>query len=153
MAELVDDAPVGRSTRKIFAGKRAILVGVPAAFSPICSRVHVRGFVEQARSLRLSGFDMIACVSANDPWVMARWARAVDPDGRLRFLSDGNLEFAQACSLTTTGRDLFIGTRLRRFTLVVRDRVIERVEVESSALEVTCSAAGRFLEGADCRPA
>ena len=35
MAELIGDAPVGRSSHEIFAGKRAILIGVPAAFSPI----------------------------------------------------------------------------------------------------------------------
>ena len=68
--------------------------------------------MQQAPALLSSGFDMIACLSVNDPWVLDTWRQAVDSVGSIRFLSDGNLEFGHACCLTTAGHDLFVGTRL-----------------------------------------
>ena len=132
------------SSDLLFADKRVVIIGVPAPFSPICSRAHLPGFVEKAPQLLASGFDMIVCVAASDPWVLAHWRQSIDPGGAIRFLSDGNLEFGQACSLTITGRDFFIGTRLRRFSLVATNNVVERIAVEPG-LDVTCSGAGRLL--------
>ena len=144
VAELNGMDLVKRSSRQVFALKRAILIGVPAAFSPICSRIHLPGFVAQASALLASGFDMIACLAANDPWALAAWGKAVDPDGRIRFLSDGNLEFGQMCCLTTAGDEHFLGTRLKRFSMILSNCVVERFAVESDPLEVSCSGADQF---------
>ena len=143
IAELDGQQPVGRSSNDIFAGKRVILIGVPAAFSPICTRVHVGGFVRRAPDLLASHFDMIACIAANDPWVLAEWRKQVDPNGTIRFLSDGNLQFGRACLLTTEAESMFIGTRLKRFVIIAANCLVERCAIEDT-LEVTCSGADRF---------
>jgi peroxiredoxin len=56
-------------------------------------------------------------------------------------LSDGNLEFGVATDLTVTQPDYFIGMRLKRFSIVADDCVVECVSVEDSILNVTCSSA------------
>lgn len=127
----------------LFYHKRVIVVGIPAAFSPICSQLHLPGFIHNAPRLLASGFDMVACIASNDPWVLARWQKVVDPDGHIRFLSDGNLEFAEACLLTTTGPEFFLGKRLRRFSLIASDGVVERIAVESG-FEISCTSAAHL---------
>jgi len=45
---------------------KALIIGVPAAFSPSCSSVHVPGYISHPRR---SEFDFIAVVSVNDVFV------------------------------------------------------------------------------------
>ena len=52
---------------EIFAKKRAVIIGIPGAFTPVCSRVHLPKFIEMAPALHASGFSTIACISSNDP--------------------------------------------------------------------------------------
>jgi peroxiredoxin len=144
LAELQDGKLCSSSGDELFAGKRVILVGVPGAFSPICSRLHLPGFINMAPKIRASGYDMIACLSANDPWVLAEWRNAIDPAGNIRFLSDGNLAFGSACGLTVTQPDFFIGTRLKRFSIIATNCVVDRIAIEASVLDVSCSSADRI---------
>ena len=134
-----------RQSDELFAGKRIAVIGVPAPFSPVCTQVHLPKFVEMAPKMLASGFDMMVCISSNDPWSFTAWGKQIDPDGRLRFLSDGNLDFGRACCLTATHKEFFLGTCLARFSMIAKDQVVERVAVERSILEVTCSSAEATL--------
>jgi 2-Cys peroxiredoxin 5 len=141
LAELDRDEIRARPAQDIFGGKRAVIVGVPGAFTPVCSRLHLPRFIELAPSMLASGFDMIACVAPNDPWTLAVWSRELDPEDRIRFLSDGNREFGRACGLSSTYKEHFLGESFLRFSMIVANCVVERLNVERSPLEVTCSSA------------
>ena len=67
------DGPESVSTQALFSGKRALLLGVPGAFTPTCSDQHLPGFLMHAEEIFAKGIDMIACVAVNDIFVMARW--------------------------------------------------------------------------------
>lgn len=123
------------------AGRRGILVGLPGAFTPVCSGRHVPDFVDRAPQLKVSGFDFIICIAANDPWTIDVWSRQLDPEGRLTFLSDGNLEFARKTGLSRAEPDLFLGERCRRFMMVVDGAVVEKLSVESEVAAITCTRA------------
>ncbi len=60
-------------TADVLGKGRVVLFGVPAAFSPTCSDVHLPGFVSHADEILGRGVDRIFCVSVNDPYVMAAW--------------------------------------------------------------------------------
>jgi 2-Cys peroxiredoxin 5 len=141
LAYLSDGEIRTRSSREIFAGTRSILIGIPGAFTPVCTQVHLPKFVELAAKIKASGFDMIACVCSNDPWVLAAWAQMIDPERRIRFLSDGNLELGSRCGLVGEEVGLFLGMRLKRFSMTIAHGRIERISVEHSVLSVTCSSA------------
>jgi peroxiredoxin len=126
----------------LLAGRRAVVFGVAGAFTPICSQRHAPGFVARADQLKQAGYDMIVCVGPNDPWTMAAWAAELDPHGKLRFLSDGNLDFARATGLMERHADYFLGDRLKRFVLTVKDAVVETMGVETTVLTLSCSRAG-----------
>ncbi|MBS0333015.1 MAG: redoxin family protein [Proteobacteria bacterium] len=127
--------------RELFRRKRVIIVGVPGAFTPVCSRTHVPQFVEQAPALLRSGFDGIFVVARNDPWSLDIWAQGLDPERRLTFLSDGNLSFARKTRLLAQAPEFFLGDCLQRFVMIARDLQVERISVERSMGEVTCTAA------------
>ncbi len=127
------------SAEALFAGRRAILIGLPGAFTPACSGKHVPDFVQQAPRLKASGFDLIACVAANDPWTLEAWSRELDPDRQLVFLSDGNLEFARKTGLTRFDPDQFLGERCRRFMMILNGAVVEKLSVETELAAITCT--------------
>lgn len=52
-----------------------MLVGLPGAFTPVCSSNHIPAYVKELASLIQNGVDTIAVVSVNDAYVMAYWAR------------------------------------------------------------------------------
>jgi peroxiredoxin len=137
-----------RSTVDIFATKRVALIGAPAAFSPVCTRLHLPRFVALAPQMLASGFDAVVCVSTSTPWSLAAWAAQIDPAGLLRFISDGNRDFSRGCGLTAVHKEIFLGVCMARFSMTVHDQVVQRVAVENSVMEVTCSSAATLLQGA-----
>lgn len=129
------------TTDDFFAGRRVALIGVPGAFTPSCSAQHLPGYVEQADALKAKGVDEVACVAVNDPFVMAEWAKAKGADGKVTLLSDGNGDFAEATGLAFDGSGLGLGTRLKRFAMVVDDGRVSslRIEDDPAAVEVTAA--------------
>lgn len=134
-----------QSAETLFLGRRGILIGVPGAFTPVCSGTHVPDFVDRAPQLKASGFDFIACLAANDPWTLDAWSRQLDPEGRLLFLSDGNLEFARTTGLTRLDPDQFLGERCRRFMMVLNGAVVEKLSVEPELAALTCTRSADVL--------
>jgi peroxiredoxin len=148
--ERVPDAPlawlVGDDIRtttmiELSRGARVVVVGVPGAFTPICTRIHIPQFVEMTPSLLASGFSKVICLAGNDPWVTQLWADRLDPEGHMVFLSDGNLEFGRRCGLTRNLTDYFGGERLERCTMTVCNGLVERLNVEPTPIEITCTSA------------
>jgi len=138
---LVGEEIQARSLEQLVAGRRAVIIGVPGAFTPVCTEQHVPGLINGAERLKASGIDLLICIAPNDPWTIRAWARQVDPGRKLMFLSDGNLSLAKALGTTIRDMDHFMGLRTRRYLLQTRDAVIQRLTVESSPLALSCTRA------------
>src|SRR6187401_3519009 len=63
------------TTDEIFKGKTVVVFSLPGAFTPTCSSTHLPRYNELAPAFRANGVDEIVCVSVNDPFVMAEWAK------------------------------------------------------------------------------
>lgn len=137
---------LGQHTDLLFYGPRVLIVGVPGAFTPICSNKHLPPIIQRADELRRAGFAELFYVTSSDPFSTKAWAEEIDPTRQLRYVSDGNLDCARGCGLTSTEAALFLGTRSRRFTMALQDCVVTRLNVEASVLDVTCSAADAILD-------
>jgi 2-Cys peroxiredoxin 5 len=127
------------AARALFAGHKAIVVGVPGAFTPVCSSQHVPDFVTNAATLREHGFDLLLCIAPNDPFVLRKWAGDLDPGNKLMFLSDGNLDWTKALGLTSLERDLCLGQRSQRYLMNVDNGIIQRLKVEPGVLDFSCT--------------
>ena len=114
-----------RQSYELLSGKWIALIGVDAPFLPVCTQAHWPKFVEMVLKMFAFGFDIAVCIFSSDPWSFTAWRKQIDPDGRLWFLSDGNLDFGRACCLTATHKEFFLGTRLASFSMIARDRVIK----------------------------
>jgi len=106
---MIDGSMYTIELHELIAGRRAVIAGVPGAFTPVCTCRHIPDILENAARLRGAGYDLIACVAPNSPWAVAAWAGEVDPAGVMTFLSDGNLTLARALGVTVSVPDLMLG--------------------------------------------
>jgi len=138
------DGPKPTTTGEYFAGKRVALFAVPGAFTPTCSAKHLPSYVEKAKDLKGKGVDEIACISVNDPFVMAAWNKA-DGSEDITMLADGNGDFAEAVGLTMDGSKFGLGKRSQRYSMIVNDGVVEQLNVEAPG-EYRASSAETMLD-------
>ncbi|OWM66045.1 hypothetical protein CDL15_Pgr015471 [Punica granatum] len=133
------------SIHSLAAGKKVVLFGVPGAFTPTCSLKHVPGFIEKAGELKSKGVDEIICVSVNDPFVMKAWAKTFPENKHVKFLADGSAKYTHALGLELDLGEKGLGTRSRRFALLVEDLKVKAANVESGG-EFTVSSADDILK-------
>jgi 2-Cys peroxiredoxin 5 len=141
LARLADGLIKRVDFAEMAAGKRLLVIGVPGAFTPVCSASHVPDIAANADRLHAAGFDQILCVTPDNPWVVDAWKPQVDPAGRLLFLSDGNLALTRALGANAVDHEHFLGEGSSRYMLVARQGVVERFAIEPSILDVTCTRA------------
>ncbi|WP_210394558.1 glutathione peroxidase [Motiliproteus sediminis] len=118
-----------RSTDSLFAGKTVVLFALPGAFTPTCSSSHVPRYNELAPKLREAGVDAIYCLSVNDAFVMEAWKQDQQAD-QIDFLPDGNGDFSAGVGMLVDKQALGFGKRSWRYSMLVRDGVIEKMFIE-----------------------
>jgi glutaredoxin-like protein len=119
-----------RNSDGIFAGKTVALFALPGAFTPTCSSRHVPRFNELAGTLKANGVDSVVCLAVNDAFVMETWKHEQHADN-IDFLPDGNAEFTVGMGLLVDKTDSGLGHRSRRYSMLVKDGVIEKMFVEA----------------------
>lgn len=117
------------TTDDVFRGRTVVAFSLPGAFTPTCSSTHVPRYNELAPAFRANGVDKIVCISVNDAFVMNEWARAQEC-GNLELLPDGNGEFTAKMGLLVDKSDLGFGRRSWRYSMLVKDGVIEKMFIE-----------------------
>jgi peroxiredoxin len=140
-ADGIKDVSLGDITK----GKKVVLFAVPGAFTPTCSERHLPGFLEGAEALKAKGVQAIVCVAVNDPFVLNAWDKATSIGGRVELLSDGNAEFTKAIGLELDGRGAGLGTRSKRYAMVVDDGVVKTLLVEDAPAQADKSSAQAIL--------
>tara|TARA_Y100000815_G_scaffold102644_1_gene91496 strand:+ start:415 stop:894 length:480 start_codon:yes stop_codon:yes gene_type:complete len=129
LSKATESGPEPVDTREFFAGRKVALFAVPGAFTPTCSAKHLPGFAEKAEELKAKGIDEIACISVNDAFVMGAWKKA-DGSDDITMLADGNGDFAEAIGLTMDGSGFGMGKRSQRYSMIVDDGEVRKLNVE-----------------------
>jgi len=114
---------------EIFSGRTVVVFALPGAYTPTCSTRHLPRYNELAPILRAHGVDEIACVSVNDGFVMSEWQKDQQAP-EVTFLPDGNADFTRAMGMLVDKSHLGFGARSWRYSMLVRDGVIEKLFVE-----------------------
>ncbi|XP_041865175.1 peroxiredoxin-5, mitochondrial [Melanotaenia boesemani] len=136
------------SMDQLFKGKKGVLFAVPGAFTPGCSKTHLPGFVQQAEDLRSKGIQEVACVSVNDAFVMAAWGKEHGADGKVRMLADPTGAFTQAVDLLLDSDQIVAvlgNKRSKRYSMLVEDGLVKKINVEPDGTGLTCSLASNIL--------
>lgn len=117
------------STKDLFAGKTVVVFSLPGAFTPTCSSTHLPRYNELAPSFYAIGVDSILCVSVNDTFVMNEWSQDQEA-ANIRMIPDGNGEFTAGMGMLVDKSDLGFGKRSWRYSMLVKDGVIEKMFIE-----------------------
>jgi glutaredoxin-like protein len=120
---------VNVSTDDIFKGKTVVVFSLPGAFTPTCSSTHVPRYNQLASAFKQHGVDDIVCVSVNDTFVMNEW-KAEQLADNITFLPDGNGDFTRGMGMLVSKNDLGFGDRSWRYSMLVKDGVIEKMFIE-----------------------
>ena len=99
---------------------------------------------KRPHELKGQGVDEIACISVNDPFVMAAWGKR-DGSEDITMLADGNGAFAEAVGLAMDGSKFGMGKRSQRYSMIVNDGVVEQLNVEAPG-EYRASSAEYMLD-------
>jgi peroxiredoxin len=140
------EGPALRSTDEIFSGRRVVLIGVPGAFTPTCSGVHLPGFAVNASAFKDKGVDEIAVTGVNDVFVMDAWAKSAGAEGKVSFLADGSGDFAKALGLTLDLSERGLGVRSQRYSMLVENGVVKKLNIESAPGKAETSSAEALLQ-------
>ena len=128
------EGPTGLSTADLFAGKKVVLFAVPGAFTPTCSAAHLPGFVVHVDDIKAKGVDTVACMSVNDVFVMHAWGQSANAE-HIQMLADGNGTFTEALGLVLDGSGFGMGSRSKRFAMIVDDGVVTLLNIDEAALD------------------
>ncbi len=140
------EGPTKLSTADVFGGRKVVLFAVPGAFTPTCHMKHLPGFIARADEIKAKGVDTIACVSVNDVFVMDAWAKSTGADGKIVFLADGNGDFARAIGMDLDASGFGMGTRSKRYSMLVDDGTVTALNVEPAPGQAVESGADKLLD-------
>ncbi|MBK8675625.1 MAG: peroxiredoxin [Cellvibrionales bacterium] len=135
-----EKGPADITTDEIFAGKKVVLFAVPGAFTPTCSNAHLPGFVVNVDAIKAKGVDTVVCMSVNDAFVMGAWGKSQNAE-HLLMLADGNADLTRALGLELDGTGFGMGTRSKRFAMIVNDGTLELLNIDAQGLEKTSAEA------------
>lgn len=133
------------TVKELTAGKKVALFAVPGAFTPTCHAKHVPSYLANLEALKAKGVDTVACVAVNDAFVLDAWGKQVGADGKILFLADGNATFTKAIGLDFDGSGFGLGTRSKRYSMIVEDGVVKVLNVEEAPGVMDASSAERLL--------
>ena len=117
------------TTDEIFKGKTIVLFSLPGAFTPTCSSTHLPGYEKNFAEFKALGVDEVICLSVNDAFVMFQWGKQQGAQN-VRLLPDGSAAFTRGMGMLVKKDNLGFGERSWRYSMVVKDGVIEKLFVE-----------------------
>ena len=142
---VTDDGPKKVSTSEFFAGRKVVMFAVPGAFTPTCHNTHMPPFVARAQEFRDKGVDEIAVISVNDPFVMSEWRKSSNAMGQVTFIADGNADYTKALGMEIDASGGGLGTRSKRYAMLVDDGEVKHFTAEENPGEVSGSGADVML--------
>lgn len=122
------------STTDLFDHKTIVVFAVPGAFTYPYSSIQLLGYNKYAKVFQTNGVDEILCISVNDPFSLATWAEAEKAD-QVSFIPDVNGDFTREMGMMVNLSSKGMGYRSCRYSMLVKDGVIEKMFVERDAIE------------------
>ena len=140
------EGPAWKTTNEIFAGKKVAMFAVPGAFTGTCHKSHMPGFVRNADALKAKGVDTIAVTAVNDHFVLDEWIKSSGATGKIEFLGDGNGDFAKSIDMAADMAAFGMGTRTKRYAMLVDDGVVKVLNIEEKPGVAEISSADNLLK-------
>ena len=131
---------------ELLAKQKAIIIGVPGAFTKVCSAKHLPGYVNNFEAAKKKGVTKIICISVNDPNVMKAWGKIQKVENKIFMAADPYCEFTKALGAEIDRTERGLGMRSERYTMMVDDNTVKIINVEEDTAQCEISAAENFIE-------
>ena len=138
--------PVKKNTQVLLKDKKAVIFGLPGAYTSVCSSKHLPGYVNMFDQYKEKGIDYIICISVNDPFVMNAWGKENKVEGKILMMGDPSLNFTKAIGADVDKSGRGLGIRSNRYTMLVDDMKVVKLQEEKDTGSCEMSAAENFLE-------
>merc|ERR1712066_737920 len=94
---------------------------------------HLPGYINDAAELKSAGVEVIACVSVNDPFVMAAWGKDQEAEGKVRMLADSKCELTKALDMELDATEKLGTIRSKRYAMLIEDGKITKLGMDDDA--------------------
>ena len=125
---------------------KTIILGMPGAFTKTCSTLHLPGFLKNYELALKKGVTKIVCIAVNDPNVMKAWGENQDVGTKILMVGDPFLKFTKSIGSEVDKSAKGLGMRSNRYTMLVENEVLKKVEEERETATCELSGAESFLK-------
>lgn len=139
------------SMKEIAGEGKSIFVGLPGAFTPVCTKEHLPGYIAKASDFEELGFTCIVAMTTNDRFVNNEWAQLLgakdteEKQSLVQLFSDGDGEVVKALGLADD-MGFGIGERSKRFAMAVENGTVTHLVVDDGMDDCSATSASRMLE-------
>ena len=143
---LENGEPIKKNIENILKDKKSVIFGLPGAYTSVCSAKHLPGYVNNSEKYKQKGIDQIICMSVNDPFVMNAWGKENNVGDKIIMAGDPFLNFTKAIGAEVDKSVRGLGIRSNRYTMLVDNLKIIKIQEEKDTGSCEISAAENFLE-------
>jgi len=143
---LENGEPTKKNIEELLKSKKAIIFGLPGAYTSVCSAKHLPGYVNMYQEYKNKGINHILCVSVNDPFVMNAWGKENNVDDKIIMIADPFLNFTKAIGAEVDKSGRGLGIRSNRYTMLVDNMKVIKLQEEKNTGSCEISAAENFLK-------
>ena len=143
---LENGEPIKKNIENILKNKKTVIFGLPGAYTSVCSAKHLPGYVKNSEKYKEKGVDQIICMSVNDPFVMNAWGKENNVGDKIIMMGDPFLNFTKAIGAEVDKSGRGLGIRSNRYTMLVDNLKIIKIQEESDTGSCEISAAENFLK-------
>ena len=137
--------PTKKNITELLKDKKVILFGLPGAYTSVCSAKHLPGYVNSYEKYKAKGIDHIICMSVNDPFVMDAWGKSHNVGDKIIMMGDPFLNFTKSIGADVDKSARGLGIRSNRYTMLIDNLKVVKLQEEKDAGSCEISAAENFL--------
>jgi len=142
---LENGEPIKKNITDLLKDKKVVLFGLPGAYTSVCSAKHLPGYVNSYQKYKAKGIDHIICVSVNDPFVMDSWGKSLNVGDKILMMGDPLLNFTKSIGADVDKSARGLGIRSNRYTMLIDNLKVVKLQEEKDAGSCEVSAAENFL--------
>ena len=118
---------------------------MPGAFTKTCSALHLPGYIKNYELASKKGISKIICIAVNDPNVMKAWGEKQNVGSKIFMVGDPFLNFTKAIGAEVDKSEKGLGIRSNRYTMLVENGDVKKIEEEKETATCELSSAESFL--------
>ena len=137
--------PVKKNIQEFLKNKKAVIFGLPGAYTSVCSAKHLPGYVANYDKYKAKGVDLIVCISVNDPFVMDAWGKSQNVTDKIVMMADPFLSFTKSIGADVDKSAKGLGIRSNRYTMLIDSLKVVKLQEEEDTGTCEVSSAQNFL--------